>query len=100
MKIIDLRSDTTAMARLKEAAERAKIELSNLFTTEVSLPFLSSKNGEPQHLQIKVTRTKLEQLATPIVQKIRTPITKVLTDAKLTPQDIEKIILIFRCFIQ
>jgi molecular chaperone DnaK len=91
---INLRNDQTAMARLKEAAEKAKIELSNLFTTEVSLPFIAQKESEPQHLQITVTRTKLEQLATPIVHRIREPITHVLRDAKLTPQEIDKIILI------
>ena len=91
---IDLRSDKTAMARLKETGEKAKIELSNLFTTEVSLPFIASDQGEPKHLQITLTRTKLEQLALPLVQRIRTPILKVLSDAKLTPQDIDKIILI------
>ncbi|MCW4037849.1 MAG: molecular chaperone DnaK [Candidatus Bathyarchaeota archaeon] len=91
---IDLRSDKTAMARLKESGEKAKIELSNLFTTEVSLPFISSDQGEPKHLQIALTRTKLEQLALPIVQRIRAPILKVLSDAKLTPQDIDNIILI------
>ena len=91
---IDLRSDKTAMARLKETGEKAKIELSNLFTTDVSLPFIASDQGEPIHLQITLTRTKLEQLALPLVQRIRTPILKVLSDAKLTPQDIDKIILI------
>ncbi len=91
---IDLRSDKTAMARLKESGEKAKIELSNLFTTEVSLPFISSDQGEPKHLQITLTRTKLEQLALPLVQRIRAPILKVLSDAKLTPQDIDKIVLI------
>ena len=91
---IDLRSDKTAMARLKETGEKAKIELSNLFTTDVSLPFIASDQGEPKHLQITLTRTKLEQLALPLVQRIRTPILRVLSDAKLTPQDIDKIILI------
>ncbi len=91
---LDLRRDRTAMTRLKEAGEKAKIELSNLFTTEVSLPFIASDQGEPKHLQITLTRTKLEQLATPIVQRIRTPILKVLSDSKLTPREIDKIILI------
>jgi molecular chaperone DnaK len=91
---ITLRNDPTAMARLKEAAEKAKIELSNLFTTEVSLPFIAQNDSGPQHLQITITRTKLEQLATPIVQRIREPITRVLRDAKLSPQEIDKIILI------
>ncbi|MCK5403096.1 Hsp70 family protein, partial [Candidatus Bathyarchaeota archaeon] len=91
---IDLRSDKTAMTRLKEAGEKAKIELSNLFTTEISLPFIASDAKEPKHLQITLTRTKLEQLATPIVERIRTPLMKALKDAKLEPKQIDKIILI------
>jgi molecular chaperone DnaK len=91
---VDLRTDATAMARLKEAAEKAKIELSNLFTTEISLPFIASTADGPQHLQLTLTRTKLEQLATPIVQKIRSPLLKVLSDAKLEPKGVDKIILI------
>jgi len=91
---IDLQNDKTAMARLKEAGEKAKIELSNLFTTEISLPFIATDATGPKHLQITLTRTKLEQLALPIVQRIREPIMKVLTDAKLEPQNIDKIILI------
>jgi molecular chaperone DnaK len=91
---IDLRSDKTAMARLKEAGEKAKIELSNLFTTEISLPFIASDANEPKHLQITLTRTKLEQLATPIVERIRIPLMKALRDAKLEPKNIDKIILI------
>ncbi|MFH0748925.1 MAG: molecular chaperone DnaK [Candidatus Bathyarchaeota archaeon] len=91
---IDLRNDRMAMARLKESAEKAKIELSNLFTTEVSLPFISSDTSGPRHLQITLTRTNLEQLATPIVQRVREPIFKVLSDAKLEPKNIDKIILI------
>jgi molecular chaperone DnaK len=91
---IDVRGDAMAMARLKEAAEKAKIELSNLFTTVVSLPFIASDTSGPKHLQISLTRTKLEQLANPIVERIRKPLFKVLEDAKLKPQDINKIILI------
>lgn len=91
---IDLRGDKMAMARLKEASEKAKIELSNLFTTEVSLPFIASDSSGPKHLQITLTRTKLEQLASPIVQRIRDPIFRVLADAKLEPKNIDKILLI------
>lgn len=91
---IDLRTDATAMARLKEVGEKAKIELSNLFTTDISLPFIASNADGPQHLQVTMTRTKLEQLATPIVQKIRSPLMKVLEDSKLEPKDVDKIILI------
>jgi len=91
---IDLHGDATAMVRLKEAAEKAKIELSNLFTTDISLPFIASDSSGPKHLQLTMSRAKLEQLALPIVRKIRDPILKVLTDAKLEPKDIDKIILI------
>ncbi len=91
---IDLRGDKMAMARLKEAGEKAKIELSNLFTTEVSLPFIASNSSGPKHLQITLTRAKLEQLATPIVQRIHGPISKVLADAKIEPNDVNRIILI------
>jgi molecular chaperone DnaK len=91
---LDVTRDLTAMVRLREAAEKAKIDLSNMFTTEISLPFLSSDNGGPKHLQLTMSRVKLEQLAQPIVNKIRDPILKVLADTKLEPKDIDKIILI------
>ena len=91
---IALRNDKMAMARLKEAAEKAKIELSNLTTTDIDLPFIASDVSGPKHFHITLTRTKLEQLVYPIVQKIREPIIKVLTDAKLEPKDVNKIILI------
>jgi molecular chaperone DnaK len=91
---IELRGDRMAMIRLKDAAEKAKIELSNLFTTDISLPFIASDASGPKHLQTTLTRTKLEQLAQPIVQRIRDPIMKMMADSKLQPQNIDKIILI------
>lgn len=91
---IDVHADLTAMVRLKEASEKAKIELSNLFTTEINLPFLASDSAGPKHLQLTISRAKLEQLAAPIVSRIRQPIVKVLSDAKLEPRNIDKIILI------
>jgi molecular chaperone DnaK len=91
---IDLASDIKAMARLKEAAEKAKIELSTLITTDIDLPFITSDKSGPRHLHLTVTRTKLEALAQPIVQKTKKTIVKALEDAKLTPSDIDKIILI------
>lgn len=91
---IDLLDDRMAMMRLKDAAEKAKIELSNLFTTEISLPFIASDASGPKHLQMTLTRTKLEQLALPIVEKAKEPIMRVLEDAKLQLKDIDKIILI------
>jgi molecular chaperone DnaK len=91
---IDVRGDRTAMARLKEAAERAKIELSNLISTEIDLPFLASDSSGPKNFHYVLTRAKLEELARPIVAKIEQPISKVLEDAKLAPRDIDKVVLI------
>lgn len=91
---VDVTNDTMAMARLKEAAEKAKIELTTLMSTDIDLPFLTATNVGPQHLHLSLTRTKLESLAQPIVQKTERTIVKALEDAKLTPTGIDKIILI------
>jgi len=91
---IDLRNDKMAMRRLKEGAEKAKIELSTLTTTDIDLPFIASDESGPKHLHSTLNRAKLEQLTLPIVQKIREPIMRTLADAKLEPTDIDKIILI------
>ena len=91
---IDLSNDAMAMRRLKEAAEKAKIELSTLLTTDINLPFIASENGGPKHLHATLTRAKLEQLTRPIVEKIKDPILRTLKDSKLEPKDINKIILI------
>ncbi len=91
---IDLRKDKMAMARLKEAAEKAKIELSTLLTTDIDLPFIAYDEKGPKHLHYTLTRAKLEQIARPIVERVREPIMRVLADAKLEPKDIDKIILI------
>jgi molecular chaperone DnaK len=91
---IDLGSDRTAMARLKEAAEQAKIQLSNLTTTDVDLPFIASDSSGPKNLHYTLTRTKLEEVAKPIVAKTENTIRKVMNDAKLSPTQIDKVILI------
>jgi len=91
---IDLRKDKMAMMRLKEAAEKAKIELSTLVTTDVDLPFIASDATGPKHLHTTLTRAKLEELALPIVERVSEPIMRVIADAKLEPKDIDKIILI------
>jgi molecular chaperone DnaK len=91
---IELRSDVMAMRRLKEAAEKAKIELSTLMTTDIDLPFVASDKSGPRHLHYTLTRAKLEQLTLPIIEKIKEPMMRTLTDAKLEPRDIDKIILI------
>jgi molecular chaperone DnaK len=91
---VDLAGDQNAQARLKEAAEKAKIELTTLMTTDIDLPFVTSDATGPKHLHLSLTRTKLESLAQPIVQQTEKTILKALEDAKLTPTGIEKIILI------
>jgi molecular chaperone DnaK len=91
---IDLAGDRVAMTRLKEAAEKAKIELSNLVNTDIDLPFLAMVGTTPKNFHIMLTRAKLEELARPIVERARAPILHVLEDAKLQPQQVDKIILI------
>ena len=91
---IELRNDKTAMARLKEAAERAKIELSNVITTDIDLPFIASDSSGAKNLHYTLTRAKLEDLARPFVTKIEAPIKKVIQDAKLEVKDVQKVILI------
>ncbi len=91
---IDLRGDRTAMARLKEASEKAKIELSNLTSTDVDLPFIATDQAGPKNLHYTLTRTKLEEIARPIVGKTEETIRRVINDAKLTPAQVDKVILI------
>ncbi|MBS7655221.1 molecular chaperone DnaK [Candidatus Bathyarchaeota archaeon] len=91
---IDLNEDKMAMARVKEAAEKAKIELSSLLTTDINLPFIASDASGPKHLNITLTRAKLEELVKPIVERCREPMMQALSDAKMKPQDIDKIILV------
>jgi molecular chaperone DnaK len=91
---VNMAGDKNAMGRLKEAAEKAKIELSTLMATDIDLPFLSSDASGPKHLHLTLTRAKLEGLAQPIVQKTEHTMVKALEDAKLTPKGIDKIILI------
>lgn len=91
---VDVSGDRMAMSRLKEAAEKAKIELSTLMSTDIDLPFLTADASGPKHLHMTLTRTKLESLAQPIVDRTRPTLLKALEDAKLTPQQVDKIILI------
>jgi molecular chaperone DnaK len=90
---INLSGDIQAMARLKEASERAKIELSNLITTDIDLPYIALDASGPKNLHVTLTRAKLEQLTRPIVEKIRGPIVQTIRDANLTTQQIDKVIL-------
>ncbi|MBI2650361.1 molecular chaperone DnaK [Candidatus Woesearchaeota archaeon] len=91
---IDLTKDKTAMQRLREAAEKAKIELSTVFETDINLPFITATNEGPKHLQIKLTRAKLEQLIEPIIKRCRHPTEQAIKDAKLSVNQINKIILV------
>lgn len=91
---IDLSKDTTAMQRLREAAEKAKIELSTVFETDINLPFITATNEGPKHLQLKLTRAKLEQLIDPIIKRCRHPTEQAIKDAKLSVNQINKIILV------
>jgi molecular chaperone DnaK len=90
---IDLSKDMKAMARIKEAAEKAKIELSNLITTDIDLPYIAINSEGAQNLHITMTRAKLEQIASPIVEKIKEPIRRTIRDAGLTTNKIDKLIL-------
>ncbi|MDP9197302.1 MAG: molecular chaperone DnaK [Thermoproteota archaeon] len=92
---LDVRGDKAALMRVREAAEKAKIELSNVLTTEINLPFLAYEpTSGPKNLVLQLSRSKLEDLLRPIVERCRSPMMQALQDAKLNPSDIDKIILI------
>lgn len=92
---LDVRSDKAAMMRIRDAAEKAKIELSNVVTTEINLPFLAyDQQSGPKNLILQLTRAKLEELLKPIIDRCRQPMQQAMQDAKMTPSDVDKIILI------
>ncbi len=91
---IDLTQDKMALQRLKEAAEKAKIELSTMMETEINLPFITADATGPKHLLMKLTRAKLEQLAEDIVKRSIPPVEQALKDAGLRPEDIDEVILV------
>ncbi len=91
---IDLRTDKLALQRLKEAAEKAKIELSNSVQTDVNLPFITADQSGPKHLNIKLTRSKLESLVEDLIQKTVEPCKNALKDAGLSAKDIDEVILV------
>jgi len=91
---INLDEDDVAIQRIREAAEKAKIELSTVLETEINLPYITATDKGPKHLLMKLTRAKLEQLVEPIIQRCIAPIEQALKDAKLTKDDIDKIILV------
>jgi len=91
---IDLRRDRMALQRLKEAAEKAKIELSSVMETEINLPFITADASGPKHLQMKLTRAKLEQLTEDLVQRCVGPFNQALADAKLSAGEIDEVVLV------
>src|SRR5216683_4566815 len=91
---IDLRKDQMALQRLKEAAERAKKDLSQGTTTDINLPFITADASGPKHLQMSLTRAKFEQLVDHLIEKCRGPVLKALADAKLKPSEIDEVVLV------
>ncbi len=91
---VDLKQDPMALQRLKEAAEKAKIELSSSSSTEINLPYITAVNGVPKHLVMTLTRAKFEQLADSLIQACKVPCQKAMQDAGLTNADIDEVILV------
>ncbi|RME82604.1 MAG: molecular chaperone DnaK, partial [Caldilineae bacterium] len=91
---IDLSNDRQALQRLREAAEKAKIELSSVMETEINLPFITADSSGPKHLQLKLTRSKFEQITEDLVQRCRQPFEQALRDAGLKTGDLDEVILV------
>lgn len=91
---IDLRNDSQALQRLTEAAEKAKMELSNLSETAVSLPFITADASGPKHLEMKINRAKFEDLARPLFDKLKGPLNQAIKDADVSVSDINEVILV------
>jgi len=91
---IDLMNDKMAVQRVREAAEKAKIELSSTVSTDINLPFITADNTGPKHLTMTITRAKLDDLVGPIIDRCRQPMEQALSDAKLTAKDVDRIIMV------
>ncbi len=91
---IDLRQDRQSLQRLREAAEKAKIELSTMMQTEVNLPYLTADASGPKHLVMTLTRAKLDQLTADLVEGTLTPLKQALADASLSPADINEVVMV------
>ena len=91
---VDLRDDTMALQRLQEACEKAKKELSSAQSSDINLPFITADASGPKHLQMKLSRAKFEELVDPLVERCKTPVQQALKDAKLSPSDIDEIVLV------
>jgi molecular chaperone DnaK len=91
---IDIRSDRQALQRLREAAEKAKVELSSVMETEINLPYITADASGPKHLQMKLSRAKFEQLTEDLVQRLKEPFSAALKDANLQPAEINEVVLV------
>lgn len=91
---IDLRTDPMALQRLKEACEKAKCELSTMQETSINLPFITADQSGPKHLQMNMTRSKFEQLTEKLTERCRGPVMKALEDGKLSPKDVDEVVLV------
>jgi molecular chaperone DnaK len=91
---VDLRNDKMALQRLREAAEKAKVELSSVQETGINLPYITVGAGGPMHLDMRVSRAKLEQMIGPLVERTMEPVRKALADAKKSPKDIDEVVLV------
>jgi len=91
---IDLRKDTMALQRLQEACEKAKKELSSAQSTDINLPFITADASGPKHLQLTITRAEFEQLTDDLIERCRGPVMKALEDAKLSPSEIDEVVLV------
>lgn len=91
---VDLRADTQALQRVRDAAEKAKIELSASQETEINQPYITQKNGQPLHLTLKLTRAKFESLVEELIERTKKPAEACLKDAKLDPHDVDEVILV------
>ncbi len=91
---IDLRNDRTALQRMREAAEKAKMELSSVLKSEINLPFIASDDAGPRHLTVDLTRAKLESLTRDLIERSLAPVRQALEDAQLKPSDIEEVVLV------
>lgn len=91
---VDVKADLKAAARLMEAAESAKIELSTSITTHISLPYLAAVNGEPRHLELDLNRTELERLVRSVIERCRGPVEQALHDAGITPKNVDRVVFV------
>lgn len=91
---VDVRNDPKAAARLLEAAETAKIELTTSISTHLSLPYLAAVNGDPRHLELDLNRTELERLVRPVIDRCRGPVDLALKDAGITPKDVNRVVFV------